>query len=481
MRLIVPALLVAGGLAALTFLALPHGRSDAAWPGANGRILYYESLTLGIWIMDADGDNREQLTTQHDVFPSWSPDASKIAFQRAPGGLHAAGEVSCSAEVWTMDPNGDNQQMIVPGETPSWSPDGTRIVYSCNGVIMETDAVPGGGNDETITQEAGVFDGSPVYRPGGGKIALLRQVQSGGARVPSPATVTYYDVFIMDPDGSDAENVSQTLSNVSRPDWSPDGSKLIFRGDDGDLFTWTFGDDAPALLMDADGATIFDPSWSPDGNEIVYSAGFVLMGGAAPQGGPAEVSVWTAGADGSNPEEVPGAGANPYQLHPDWEPASLATPTASPTESPTASPTDEATATPTESPTASPTETGEPTATPTPGGPTPIQRDLVWADYQCDLESNPIDSLLTLRKDAELAVNTGDCPPLGIDIEVLEIQVAGVGEGDGDPQVWGNADCDAQISPVDSLKILRYDAGLSVLQEDGCPPIGAGVTVQYAP
>lgn len=67
------------------------------------------------------------------------------------------------------------------------------------------------------------------------------------------------------------------------------------------------------------------------------------------------------------------------------------------------------------------------------------------------------------------------------DIEVLSITPAGLGEGDGDPQNWANVDCDGQISPVDSLKILRYDAGLSVSQEPGCPPIGDGVQIQYAP
>jgi hypothetical protein len=70
---------------------------------------------------------------------------------------------------------------------------------------------------------------------------------------------------------------------------------------------------------------------------------------------------------------------------------------------------------------------------------------------------------------------------MGTDIEVLEISVAGLGEGDGDPQTWGNADCDAQISPVDSLKILRFDAGLDVAQEEGCPPIGSDVIIQHAP
>jgi hypothetical protein len=108
-------------------------------------------------------------------------------------------------------------------------------------------------------------------------------------------------------------------------------------------------------------------------------------------------------------------------------------------------------------------------------------RDLVWGDHQCDEEPNPVDSLLVLREDAGLGVNTNDCPPLGIPIEILEVTPAGLGEGDGDPGTWGNVDCDNQLSPVDSLKILRYDAGLSVIQEQGCPPIGAEVTIQYAP
>jgi hypothetical protein len=105
----------------------------------------------------------------------------------------------------------------------------------------------------------------------------------------------------------------------------------------------------------------------------------------------------------------------------------------------------------------------------------------VWGDHQCDEEPNPVDSLLVLREDAGLGVNTNECPPLGIPIEILEVTPAGLGEGDGEPGTWGNVDCDDELNPVDSLKILRYDAGLSVIQEDKCPPIGSGVTIQYEP
>ncbi len=45
------------------------------------------------------------------------------------------------------------------------------------------------------------------------------------------------------------------------------------------------------------------------------------------------------------------------------------------------------------------------------------------------------------------------------------------------PHPWGDVDCSGDVTPVDSLKLLRYDAGLSVTQEEGCPPIGSEVLV----
>ncbi|MCI0838900.1 MAG: hypothetical protein J4O00_04640, partial [Chloroflexi bacterium] len=88
-------------------------------------------------------------------------------------------------------------------------------------------------------------------------------------------------------------------------------------------------------------------------------------------------------------------------------------------------------------------------------------------DHNCSGSADPVDSLLTLRFDAGLATNTGDCPDFG---QVVDVQNAS-------PHAWGDVDCGGDITPVDSLKLLRYDAGLSVAQADNCPPIGAEVTV----
>ncbi len=42
---------------------------------------------------------------------------------------------------------------------------------------------------------------------------------------------------------------------------------------------------------------------------------------------------------------------------------------------------------------------------------------------------------------------------------------------------WGDVDCGGGINPVDALKVLRSDAGLSVNKAPGCPEIGSGLPV----
>jgi hypothetical protein len=99
--------------------------------------------------------------------------------------------------------------------------------------------------------------------------------------------------------------------------------------------------------------------------------------------------------------------------------------------------------------------------------PTPVGETLVWGDNNCSGAADPVDSLLTLRHDAGLSTNTGDCPAMA---QVVDAQNAS-------PHPWGDVDCGGDVSPVDSLKLLRFDGGLSVDQEEGCPEIGAEVTI----
>ena len=58
------------------------------------------------------------------------------------------------------------------------------------------------------------------------------------------------------------------------------------------------------------------------------------------------------------------------------------------------------------------------------------------------------------------------------------VAVVGVDVQNVSPHVWGDVDCGGEVTPVDSLKLLRFDAGLSVQLEAGCPLLGSAVLVQ---
>ena len=108
-----------------------------------------------------------------------------------------------------------------------------------------------------------------------------------------------------------------------------------------------------------------------------------------------------------------------------------------------------------------------PTLTPTPqptSTPTTQPGGWPWGDADCSFAINPIDSLKLLRWDAGLSVSYQDaqCP-----------QIGGAIPASAATTMWGDIDCSGQVNPIDSLKTLRYDAGLSVTQADGCPQIGS--------
>lgn len=95
-----------------------------------------------IWVMNADGSNQRRLTDIHNTgnpnfysagMPSWSPDGTKILFCGGARNCHA---VNCSG-IFVMNADGSNEHLLTNNAdkdsiylTPRWSPDGTKIVTS---------------------------------------------------------------------------------------------------------------------------------------------------------------------------------------------------------------------------------------------------------------------------------------------------------------------------------------------------------------
>lgn len=115
-------------------------------------------------------------------------------------------------------------------------------------------------------------------------------------------------------------------------------------------------------------------------------------------------------------------------------------------------------------------------ATPTPApvtpAPTPANQPNLWADIDCSDNVDPVDALKILRHDAGLSISQGSsCPDAGEAVDVLW------NAGDNSNELWGDADCNNTIDPVDTLKVLRYDAGLFYLNQQPCPDISEEVLI----
>ena len=66
--------------------------------------------TESIWIMDAGGSNKYQVTEDRGGGPSWSPDGSQIVYENYTAG-----------GIWVVNIDGTgNHQIRADGRNPSW-------------------------------------------------------------------------------------------------------------------------------------------------------------------------------------------------------------------------------------------------------------------------------------------------------------------------------------------------------------------------
>lgn len=104
--------------------------SQLDWGPSGEKIIFSGSSNKDsesqIWLADSDGSNEEQLTTnnfRYNRYPKWCPVNNKIGWEVLRNNTY-------SSEIWLMNCEGSNQMKLTEGKTPSWSPDGARIVYS---------------------------------------------------------------------------------------------------------------------------------------------------------------------------------------------------------------------------------------------------------------------------------------------------------------------------------------------------------------
>ena len=104
--------------------------------------------------------------------------------------------------------------------------------------------------------------GMPSWSPDGSKL-LFR----GSAMEPAWNYEIFVATYADEPYGVDPVNITNHAGADGAPSWSPDGARLVFTRD-GDLATMNADGSGLAVLDDAQ--HVQSPAWSSDGSKLVY-------------------------------------------------------------------------------------------------------------------------------------------------------------------------------------------------------------------
>jgi len=255
------------------------GPSAVAW-SPDGKELVY-SMQGSLWRQKVGSTEARQLTDGpgYDYQPDWSPDGRRIVY---------ASYRDDAIELRLLDPDiGGSRALVADGAVniePRWSPDGGRIAFTSTRyegrwhvfvVEVGSDGRAGSVTRVSEDRESGLpryyYNSvdqylSPAWSPDGRELlAVSNRGHIWGAgtiwRMPSR------------PGGTLREIRDEETNWRARPDWAPDGKRVVYSSYVGRQWHQLW-------LMTADGANPlqltygeFDataPRWSPDGRRVAY-------------------------------------------------------------------------------------------------------------------------------------------------------------------------------------------------------------------
>jgi len=283
------------------------GPVDAVDEATGPQVAFSSGFNSDVYVVPAAGGTEVNLTDQPasdpsgwDASPSWSPDGSQIAFISDRDG---------NPDIWVMDADGGNRANLtasIEHETdPEWSPDGSRIAYSAS---LET-KLPDGSFSWSPAPSIFVInlatgatirlsvpdphlpsgnwaidadDTQPTWSPDGETIAFARHYRGG---TPTAQTTLVYTV------GADGGEPATFLAAgswaIRGVDWSPDGASIVWsevapHGGSARLVRWDVaGGTESEIVVPLGFSAYVQPAISTDGSQLAFLAYTLNQGPAA--------------------------------------------------------------------------------------------------------------------------------------------------------------------------------------------------------
>jgi outer membrane protein assembly factor BamB len=249
------------------------------------------AVTYEVDVAHPDGSGLRTLIAGTEQFNSfsglaWSPDGTKVAFARqffAPG----PGAIIGHGEMVVMNADGSDAHVVRPCDHGqcvtglAWSPDGQRLAYTYREAIGVMDA--DGSHDRFFYQcrldRPGClgFIGRVAWSPDGSTILFNGEDRD-----------TVGGLFLLDVANGHLRPIIRCHSELcyggdreANPAWSPDGSLIVFHRER-NLFLVRPDGSGLTQLTDCPKTNGYDPctadwpAWSPDGREIAFTDGHAI-------------------------------------------------------------------------------------------------------------------------------------------------------------------------------------------------------------
>ena len=284
----------------------------------------YEDVPSSVVVMNVDGSGLRTIYAGGVLgHPRWSPDGRKLVFSGQftappPSSQCWWNDVTCQLKIFVANPDGPGglahltDSLSWNSADPEWSPDGSRIAFTYRFDEIDDaysiEVMNADGSNKSLVAYPSNWQTdlymAPTWSPDGRSLAfeflsfasdgtvtsqiLITDLSGSGLRTLVPAFATVFQ---------------WSASGASGPEWSPDGSGVLFRDDRGLAMAPLDGSAITQLTTDAtDGMA----SWTPQGR-ILFTR---VVGGVS--------RIHMMNADGSGVVMLPQPAGNNYW--PSWAP-----------------------------------------------------------------------------------------------------------------------------------------------------------------